>query len=495
MKIKNRIISIAIIIITLVNIAGVSKASVLDGTSMIVAGWYGDIPYSYNDEEQKAVRRSCDNTPVYTLKKNNAGGYFYTTDVEIYPNIKVKNIIKNGYGCKTYKELNCLTMEEAYLATQEAIYIELEGRNIEDYVITGTQGDRILSATKQILEAASKEKEDIEIILKDEYLKEYANDTNYKYKEMQIKIENVNNIKLEILESNDCKIIDATGNEKSDFINEETFFLLVPKNIDQEVSVKVSYEKDGIVIYGCKNEGEEDNLYLVTLEGIESFEQEEKVNVLGNSKIEITNKDKETKTAIAGNKYAIIKEDGTVIKDNLITDENGKVSTTLDNGKYYLKQEETIEEYTLNKALIEINIENVEPVSINIESTKALTEENTTVVKEINIVDDSKNIVENNVTEVSNVTTTNINKEIINETNKKYLNNVNNFINTINRTNVTNLKKENTFTNEIQEEFVKNETVQGENNNSTMTRTDYINYIDMIMLDSAKVPILPVASK
>ena len=199
MKIKNKIISIIIIMITLINISGISNAVVIDTTSAIVTGWYGDIQYSYNGEEQKAVRMSCNNIPVYALKKNNAGGLFYPEKVEIYTNNAIKNIIKNGYGCKTVEELNCLTMEEAYLATQEAIYIELEGRNIDDYVITGNQGNRILNATKQILQDAKAQKDIIEIVIKNEYWQEYEKDTNYKYKEIEVKAENANPGKIEIL--------------------------------------------------------------------------------------------------------------------------------------------------------------------------------------------------------------------------------------------------------------------------------------------------------
>ncbi len=117
------------------------------------------------------------------------------------------------------------------------------------------------------------------------------------------------------------------------------------------------------------------------------------------------------------------------------------------------------------------------------------------VNKEINITEENKNVVENNITQLSNITTTNINKEIINETNETNLHNVNNFINTINRKNIVNLTKENTYKNEIQEEYIQNQVLQGENITLSMTRQDYINYIDMIMLNSTKIPILPVASR
>lgn len=497
MKIKNKIINILMIIIVLTNISVTSKANTIDTSIRIIAAWYGDIPYSYKNEEKKAVRRAYDNTPVYIMKKSNECGYFYPIAVEEYKNEKVKNIIKNGYGYKTEEELNCLNVEEAFLATQEAIYIELENRNIEDYVITGLQGERIINATKQILQAAKEEEkvDIIEIVIQDEMWKEYEKNTDYKYKEIKINMKNSEIGKVEIIEGEDIKIIDEKGSKKEKIKNEDKLYLLVPKNIDQEVKIKISYEKEGVILYACEKENEENNRYLLAADGIETIEEEINISVSGNSIIEITNTDKNTQMPIKGNQYLIIKEDGSIVKQNLLTNEEGQIKLTLDKGKYYLKQKESIEEYDLSKALIEICIENKEKVKINVESTKSIVKEITTTNKEINVVEENEKIVENNITEISNITNNNINKEIINQTNETNLNNVNNFINTINRNNETNLKKENIYENIIEEDNVYNDIIEGKKEKLTMTRKDYMNYIDLVMLESLKVPVLPVASK
>lgn len=75
------------------------------------------------------------------------------------------------------------------------------------------------------------------------------------------------------------------------------------------------------------------------------------------------------------------------------------------------------------------------------------------------------------------------------------LNNVNKFINTINRKNVVNLEKENIYRNTIEEMSKQNKILDGENINLNMTRSDYINHIDMLMHSKINVPILPVASR
>lgn len=496
MKIKNKIIVMLVIIVTLMNVLGISKATIEEGKTEIIGSWMGDIGYSYNGETKRVLIRAYGDNPVYTLKKSNEGTMCYVTELTVYKNEKIRNILKNGYACKTYSEIGCANIVEATIATQEAICIELERRNVDEYVIEDSQGERILNSAKKILENAAKEKkEEIEITSKDEYWKEYNEDNQYKYKEFTIKSMNTTEGNITIEKGENVKIIDTLGNSKQEFLNGDSFYLVVPKNIEQEVKIKLSCEKEELIVYTAKKEEEEDNKYILAEPGIEGVEKEFNVNVVGNSNVEITNKDQTTKEPIFGNVFSILNEDSSILKDNLTTDAEGKINITLDKGNYYLKQKTAIDGYNVNKALIEISIGNTEPVDINIESTKTSTQETTNVNKEINVTEENKNIVENNIKEEINITTTNINKEIINQTNQTNLNNVNNFINTINRKNVVNLKKENTYKNQVEEEFIQNKTINGENQVLTMTRQDYINYIDMLMLDSAKVPILPVASK
>lgn len=218
--------------------------------------------------------------------------------------------------------------------------------------------------------------------------------------------------------------------------------------------------------------------------------------VIEETNVEILNQDKETKEHIQGNIFAILNEDDTVFKENLQTNEEGKINFTLPMGKYYLKQTSTIEGYNLNKALIEIDTSNAKNINIKIESTKPTTNETTVVNKEINIIEEHENIVENNIKNVADYNITNINKEIINETNRTNLNNVNNFINTINRENIAYITKENFYRNNIDEDlFTTTMKALGNNVSFSKSREDYVNYMDMIMMNSTRVPLLPIASR
>lgn len=497
MKIKSNII---VIIAILINISSISKA-VLVGKQIEVRIVETNLPYSYNNEERNTVLRFTDNNmPVYVMKKNNEKNSFTANNIEFYSNTEIKNILKNGYGCKTLDELGINNIEEAYLATQEAIYIKKEGRNIDYYDITKGEeekANRILNLARKILNNASNEKPDtVEVDRNDTKWKTYEKDNNYKYKEYTIHSANTIPGDIVVQQGDDVRIIDKLTNETKNMFNDgDTFYLIVPKNKEQEIQIQFGYErKDAYLYIYKKTEALEDQYLLAEKElFISSAMFIEEVEIENN--VEILNEDQETKLPIVGNVFSIVKEDGTVVKNNLVTNPEGKISINLSEGKYYLKQTSAIDGYNLNKALIELEVGSEGNIKTKIESMKTSTEEITTVNKEINVIEENKNIIENNITEVSNIKTTNINKQIINEINETNLHNVNNFIDTINRKNVTNLTKENIYNNYKDEVYIQNRELEGEQKTLNMTRKDYINYMDMVMLDSAKVPILPVASK
>ncbi len=496
MKIIKKLLITMLLTIIITNIFCKSKAVIEEGKTKVIGTWIGTMEYAYKGEDRTMVTRSCEERPAYSMKKTNERTEFIVSELTPYNNKEIKNILKNGYGCKTYEELKCMNQVEAFFATQEAICIALEDRNIEDYVTESEQARRILDATKNILKNASNEQEEeIQIEEINSEWVNYAKDNNYKYKEYMVNSLNETNGNIIVEQGNNIKIIDEYGNIKNEFKANDKFYLLVPKGIEQEVTVKLSYEKDSIAVFTSKKENDDNNKFIISQPGIDTIQKELNINVKGNSKIEITNKDKETNEAISGNVFSIQKENGEVVMDNLITNDNGKISVTLKPGNYYLKQNSAVEGYTINKALINIKAQDNQTININVMSTKGSTEETVYTDYKVNVTEESKDIIEKNITEETNVETTNINKEIINQTNQTNLHNVNNFINTTNRKNILNLEKENFYRNQIQEEVTNSKTLEGENNELTMTRQDYINYMDMVMANSAKLPILPVASR
>ena len=143
--------------------------------------------------------------------------------------------------------------------------------------------------------------------------------------------------------------------------------------------------------------------------------------------------------------------------------------------------------------MVKVNITgDEEVVVVNVFNTTLKKEETVNNETETNIEEETTEITENHIKDVLNFHTSNIEKEIINQTNETNMHNINHFINTINRKKVTNLTKENTYENEIFEDTVSYDRVlPGESSKTNKTRKEYQNYVDSIKSSA----ILPVAFK
>ena len=75
------------------------------------------------------------------------------------------------------------------------------------------------------------------------------------------------------------------------------------------------------------------------------------------TKLVIIKKEYNSETRLQGVKFSLLDENREIVRENLITNENGEI--IIDNilpGKYYLKEIETLEKYNLYTDLIEVNI-------------------------------------------------------------------------------------------------------------------------------------------
>ena len=103
------------------------------------------------------------NYPAYCLDKTkefitNELSYSVTEKGEVENTILWRYIV-NGYPYKTEKELECIGRNEAYVATQQAIYCYIYGQKIEDYEPIGEAGKRTLQAMKNIIKNAQSSEE------------------------------------------------------------------------------------------------------------------------------------------------------------------------------------------------------------------------------------------------------------------------------------------------------------------------------------------------
>ena len=103
------------------------------------------------------------NYPAYCLDKNKKFvtkelSYTVTENGEI-TDVMLWRYIVNGYPYKKISELGCKERNEAYVATQQAIYVYLYNQKIEDYEAIGEAGKRTLEAMKLIIENAKNTEE------------------------------------------------------------------------------------------------------------------------------------------------------------------------------------------------------------------------------------------------------------------------------------------------------------------------------------------------
>ena len=198
------------------------------------------------------------NYPAYCLDKTkefvtNDLSYSVTEKGEIEDTILWRYIV-NGYPYKTEKELGCIGRDEAYVATQQAIYCYIYNQKIEDYEPIGEAGERTLQAMKNIIKNAQNSEETpasqaIKINETSTEFKQDNIDAKYISKTYEIKsslpMKNYKVILDDLKEEdkNNIKITDLNNAEKTEFNQNEKFKILIPKeNIAEFTKFKITIQ-------------------------------------------------------------------------------------------------------------------------------------------------------------------------------------------------------------------------------------------------------------
>src|SRR5699024_3054194 len=118
---------------------------------------------------------------------------------------------------------------------------------------------------------------------------------------------------------------------------------------------------------------------IVAENGIEKIEKKFDFNIeaMEKPKIEITNIDRQKQTPIQGNIFSILNKDNNIVAENLVTDKDGKITLDLEKGIYYLKQNSVVNNYAINKGIIEIDAQDAKTVKITVENDIVKTQEST----------------------------------------------------------------------------------------------------------------------
>lgn len=496
-KTMKKIIKLVGIVMIITILIGTNvKAYTVDTTARAMIAFDDRMPYHYEAEEKvnyKMLTYKGD-IKLYTLNRNNDTVMTLFTNTESYTNPVCERILENGYPVKTCQALEVNNTKEAYFATQEAIYAYLEKKDMSKYIAENEEGERILNSAKKILQKAKKEEVGLTEI--DSNWKVEQSDTNFMYKQYQVLLDaKVESATIQLENASNVKIETQRNNIVSTVKNGDIVKILVPKGMNQNFKVKLSYEKEGSTLYKIYHSSNPSIKYLVAEMGQVQKEKAFDVEFRTLASVAITNYDNATKKTITGSTFSILDSSYKTIKENLTTNEEGKIQTFLEKGEYFLKQTQVEEPYSLTEGMVKFKVKEIENIELKVYNSKKAKEEITTQNTQINVTEENKKIVENNITDVTNIHTTNIEKEIVHQTNETNLENVNYFVNTSYLKNINNITKENTYQNKIWKEIATSKKIPGTNEIKNMSKEEYNAYIDCIKIGSLEVPNLPVALK
>ena len=335
--------------------------------------------YAYYEKDGKIYPAYCLN-PEFKGVNEDMKEYILNLEGKV-TNEKIWRVIINGYPYKSLEELGVESKEEAYTATQFAIYTVLHNRNVDDYESVGTDsGNRTLIAYKKIMENATKANEKItdkiELISENEKWIVEENEINTLSKTYSVKSNTTSGtykINLKCENNDELKITDINGTEKKVFSVNEKFKILVPISSlkeEQKIEIEVISElMSKPIFYGKTTIENTQNYALVGKEDEEFTENYNEVLPKNNTKLRVIKQEINSNKRLEGVKFSLLNTGNDNVFQDLITDKNGEI--IIENilpGKYFLKEMETLNEYKLIEEPIEINIEFDEEKEIVVEN-------------------------------------------------------------------------------------------------------------------------------
>lgn len=331
--------------------------------------------------------------PAYCLDVNASGveeGEYVVSGNDKLTNVNVWKAIINGFPYKSIEELGAANGQEAFTATKQAVYTMLYDRDINSYgPVNSDSGRRTYQIYCNIVNSARSMQANIETNvvvnlanvstewkqdnLNPEYIsKEYYATSNVTSGNYEVSIKGV--------VPENTKIVDMSNNQKNTFAINEHFKILMPiaNLFDSEgITISANAKLDTKpVMYGSTTvPGKQD--YALTGMMYEEVGSELLEGFNKNETKIIVRKFKEgTEQVLEGVKFVLTDEKGDVVRDNLVTDAEGKiVIENLMPGKYHLREVETLDGYELAKDEMEIEVQFGEEKEVRVDNTEIPTPE------------------------------------------------------------------------------------------------------------------------
>lgn len=308
-------------------------------------------------------------------------------------NVDVWRAIINGFPYKSVAELGAANEQEAFTATKQAVYTMLEGRDTSLYgAVDSDAGRRTYQIYLNIVNSARSSGETIQNDLSISITpnqEEWIVDSNGTSVSKTYTLNShVNNgqytIELSGETPSGIQVADEGNNPKSTFSMGEKFKILIPiqnliKTDSFTIKARASLNTKPVAFGTTTVPGTQN--YALTGYMYEDSECTYKENYFKNiTKLRIVKKEYATENKLEGVKFNLLDKNKNIIKDNLVTDENGEIS--IENmlpGLYYISEVETLEGYNLYTDLIEINLDLNEEFEVTVNNTvREVKEENKT---------------------------------------------------------------------------------------------------------------------
>lgn len=291
----------------------------------------------------------------------------YSVDLtKILDDVRIYRVIINGYPYKTPTELGVSDNYDAYMATKQAIYCVLLGRDVTSvYRGKNGNGNAVVNAINNLTNIGRYGSQTYKTanlrINKSGILTEEGDYFSQRFNVSSAVDVSGYDITSTSNLPNGCYITDSNGNRKTSFNNTEDFKLMIPKSsMDRDINTSISIKgrcKTYPVFFGQTTVAGTQN-YAVTAEPYvdytASINYTEKLNT---GKIKIIKQDSETKQAVQGVTFSLSKLDGTVIANSTTNEKGIATFSSLYRGKYILKEISTNERYVLNESEFDVDVE------------------------------------------------------------------------------------------------------------------------------------------
>ena len=305
--------------------------------------------------------------PAYCLNKEYPGvGEYdgYTVDIDaVLDNVQIWRTIINGYPYKTPAELGVENKYDAFVATKQAVYSILYGYDPATRYRGGDErGTKIANAVVNLVNIGR-----------------YGNQTpsdgtitmrtsGSLYEEGNYWVQKFNVSSSVDMASSTANlpegaiITNGSGTQTNSFAGSESLYLKIPKSsMNKDISnaiINVQGKcKTYPVFYGKTRINATQN-YAVTYDPFGDGVGRATLNVKTNTgKLQINKTDSETSKPIEGVTFQLTKADGTVVA-NATTNSNGIATFSgLYQGNYKLTEISTNDNYVINKATFDVNVE------------------------------------------------------------------------------------------------------------------------------------------